>query len=155
MSAGDFRVSVRALPPDAYIKTIRMKTADVLQDGLHITGPNPDPLEIVIVADAGRLSGTVVTSKREPIGNAIVALVPRDLDPRRLDLFRSARTDDAGRFQLRGISAGAYVALAWEDVEDGAWQNPEFVQPYETQGTTVSIRDSSDSTVQLTAIPVR
>ena len=35
---GDFRVSVRALPPDAYVKSMHMGSVDVLESGLHLSG---------------------------------------------------------------------------------------------------------------------
>src|SRR5262249_8084041 len=35
--AGDFRVTVQRLPADGYVKSIRLGSADVLNEGLHIS----------------------------------------------------------------------------------------------------------------------
>ena len=104
--AGDFRVSVRALPPDAYIKSMRMGGVDVLDDGLHISGSPRDALEIVIGANAGGLTGTVVNARQEPLSNITVAIVPGAADRHRADLYKSTTTDSSGRFQIRGLAAG-------------------------------------------------
>src|SRR6185295_18346323 len=45
---GDFRATLGFLPKEAYIKSMRMGTADVLDAGLHVTGPFQYPLEIVV-----------------------------------------------------------------------------------------------------------
>jgi Carboxypeptidase regulatory-like domain len=149
---GDLRVSVRALPPDAYIKSIRMGSADVLDGGLHITGTPRDLLEVVIGADAGRLSGTVMNTRQEPLANIKVAVVPGAPDRERSDLYKSTTTDQSGRFRIQGLAAGSYTVFAWEEIEDGAWQDPDVIRAYESRGTSIRIRDGADESVQLTAI---
>jgi hypothetical protein len=149
---GDFRVSVRALPQDAYVKSIRMGSADVLDGGLHIAGTPRDPLEVVIGADAGRLTGTVVNTRQEPLANIKIAVVPDAPDRHRSDLYKSATTDRSGRFRIQGLAAGNYNVFAWEEVEDGAWQDPDFIRAYESRGRAIRIRDGADESVQLTAI---
>jgi len=152
VSPGDLRVSVRALPQDAYIKSIRMGSADVLDGGLHITGTPRDLLEVVIGADAGRLSGTVMNTRQEPLANIKVAVVPGAPDRERSDLYKSTTTDQSGRFRIQGLAAGSYTVFAWEEIEDGAWQDPDVIRAYESRGTSIRIRDGADESVQLTAI---
>ncbi len=136
--AGDFRVSVRALPPDAYIKSMRMGSADVLDAGLHISGTPRDALEIVIGANAGGLAGTVVNARQDPLANVTVALVPgcRRFATEPIST-RAPRPTARVDFSLRGLAAGSYTAFAWEEVEDGAWQDPDFVRSYDSQGKSV------------------
>jgi hypothetical protein len=153
---GDFRLSVRALPPDAYVRSMRMGSDDALDAGLHISGSPRETLEIVIGANAGQLTGTVVNPRREPLSNVTVAIVPgAAADRHRTDLYKSATTDSSGRFQFHGLAAGTYAAFAWESVEDGAWQDPDFIRQYDSQGKSVLIRDGNDETVQLTVIAGR
>ena len=74
---GDFRATVGFLPRTAYVKSMRLGTIDVLDDGLHVSGPFTNPLEIVIGADGGRLAGSVTNSRNEPVVNATIVLVPK------------------------------------------------------------------------------
>ncbi|MEP7309422.1 MAG: carboxypeptidase-like regulatory domain-containing protein [Acidobacteriota bacterium] len=152
---GDFRVSVRALPPDAYIKSMRLGGVDVLDGGLHIAGAPRDTLEIVIGANGGGLTGTAVNARQEPVSNATVVVVPGPADRHRIDLYRSTTTDNAGRFHIRGLAGGRYAAFAWTAIEAGAWMDPEIVRSYESHAKSIAIRDGNDETIQLTAIAAR
>ena len=69
-------------------------------------------------------------------------------------LFKTAPIDATGHFSLAGIAPGEYKLFAWEHAEDGAYQDPEFLKPYENQGQAVTIREGSRETAQLKVIPV-
>ena len=150
--SGDYQVSVRALPDGAYLKSARFGSTDVLESGLHLSGTPRDTLEVVIGTQGGSLSGTVLGANREPLVNATVALVPDVSARRRIDLFKTTTTDTQGRFRLRAIPPGSYTVLAWEQIEDGAWWDPEVLRAAESQGRSVRVRDGSADTTQLTAI---
>jgi hypothetical protein len=150
---GDFRVPIRGVPKDAYVKSIRMGGVDVLDGGLHLTKPPDTPLEIVIGLNAGQVTGSVVGARQEPLSNRTVVLVPDVRLRHRSDLYMKVTTDAAGRFSLRGITPGGYQLFAWENVESGAWQDPEFIRAYEGRGKTIQVREGSDENVQLPVIP--
>ena len=155
---GDFQVAlgppgmVRALPADAYIKSMRLGGADVLDDGLHLSAQPRDVLEIVI-GYAGRINGTVTNARREGQPGATVVAVPDSGDRSRPERYKSVSTDGGGRFQIQGIAPGTYKLFAWEDIEDGAWHDPDIMRAYESRGTSVRVRDGNDETVQLMVIP--
>jgi len=156
---GDFRVTLgfpaprQSLPPDAYVKSMLMGAANVLEGGLHLSGQPRDVLEIVIGANGGRVSGTVVNAGRDPVPNTTVVAVPDANDRQRADRYKSVSSDGSGRFQIRGLAPGSYTLFAWENVDEGAWQDPDFLRPYEIRGASVRVRDGSDESVQLTVIP--
>jgi len=54
---------------------------------------------------------------------------------------RSARPDQQGTFQIKGLPAGEYLAVALEYVEDGAWN-----------GQRVKLLDSGSQTIALELI---
>jgi hypothetical protein len=137
--------------PDLYLKSIRMGAADLLTDGLHVSGPLEAPIEVVL-ARAGTIAGKVIDTKGQPAGNVKVALVPDISLRRRFDLFRTATTDQSGAFQMRGVAPGEYTAIAWEQVADGAWQEPEFLRAYEPAGRPVHVSEGAQSSVDLNLI---
>jgi hypothetical protein len=153
VAAGDFRVAVRGLPPDGYVKSMRMGNSDVLESGLHIEGAPQSPLEIVIGLNAGRIEGTVVNTRQEPLPNRTVVLVPDLRHRQQSDLYKYVSSDASGRFQFEGIPPGDYALFAWENVESGAWQDAEFMSGFESRGKQVHISEGSRENIQLTVIP--
>jgi hypothetical protein len=41
------------------------------------------------------------------------------------------------------LSPGAYTILAWDDIEPGAYQNPEFLKEVEDRGVKASVERGS------------
>ena len=83
---------------------------------------------------------------------SVVSLVPDVPLRERLMLFKTTATDTTGHFSISGIAPGEYKLFAWQQVEDGAYQDPEFLKPYENQGQAVTIREGSRETAQLKVI---
>jgi protocatechuate 3,4-dioxygenase beta subunit len=150
---GDFRVSLQGVPPDGYIKSMRLGNVDVLNDGLHILGPPEALLEIVIGANAGKVEGSVVNAQQQPLSNRTVVLVPDFRLRQRMDLYKVVSTDNAGRFRMQGVTPGEYKLFAWDDVETGAWQDPAFISTYENGGRPIHINESTNENLQLPVIP--
>ena len=67
-----------------------------------------------------------------------------------MNYYKTVTTDQRGRFTI--IDPGEYKVFAWEDVEPGAYMDPEFVHPVESQGEPVTIRESSHENLQLKLI---
>ena len=107
---GPFQWGAPAVPQqlqNAYLKSIRLGSMDILSEGLQLAGASPGEIEIVLGA-GGRLSGQVTNEKREPLPNVTVALVPDLAFRRRHDLYRTSATDTSGRLQIHGIAPGTY-----------------------------------------------
>jgi len=138
---------------DVSIKSIRLGNRDIMNDGLRIDDPgNLPPLEIVLGLRSGAVSGTVVSEKQKPEANVTVVLVP---DGRRRwdDAFRTTKTDIAGRFLMDHIPPGDYLAFSWEEVDDGAWMDPEFLKRYEERGKRIHVNEGGNPSLAITAIP--
>jgi hypothetical protein len=150
---GDFHVAVFGVSPDAYVKSMRMGDVDVLDKGLHLSRPPENPLNVVIGLNAGTVSGSVVNAKQDAQPGCTVVLVPELRNRHRRDLYKIAMTDSSGQFRFRGITPGEYTLFAWDNVETGAWQDPEFLGTYETQGTPVHIAEGESQSIRLVVIP--
>jgi protocatechuate 3,4-dioxygenase beta subunit len=150
---GDFRVSLQGVPPDGYVKSMRLANADVLSDGLHISGPPEGFLEIVIGANAGKIEGAVVNAQQQALANRTVVLVPDLRLRRRLDLYQAVTTDNAGRFSMQSVTPGQYKLSAWENVEPGAWHDAAFIAAYENAGRLIQIYEGTSENLQLAVIP--
>ncbi len=150
-----YRVGVQGLAEGFYVKSARFADQDVLSTGLDLTsGAAASPLEIVLDQSSGSIEGVVLNEKGEPAGGVAVTLIPEESKRQCSDLHRSATVDQAGNFSLRGVAPGDYTLYAWEDVEQGAWLDPEFLKKYSSQAKPVTVRESGREALQLKQIPV-
>ena len=76
-------------------------------------------------------------------------LVPGERRRNRAGLFRTAQSDQRGGFSLKGIAPGDYCLYAWSEVDEGAWQDPEFLKPFEKDSGAVSVDENAHQSVQL------
>jgi protocatechuate 3,4-dioxygenase beta subunit len=154
---GDYRLEVARLPPDAYVKSLRLGPADLLESGLHIAN---DPgnekegsIELVVSTNGGAIEGSTVNAKLELVGNATVVMIPDAPRRTQASLYKVASSDLTGKFSIRGVTPGAYRLFAWESVDDGAWQDAAFLRAFENRGAAVRASEGSRQTIQLTVIP--
>jgi hypothetical protein len=56
--------------------------------------------------------------------------------------LRSARPDQQGQFEIKGLPPGNYLALAVEYLEEGQDRNPEFLQQMRPHATSVQRGDA-------------
>jgi hypothetical protein len=151
-----YRVTVNGLPQGFYVKSIRLGAAEALENTLDLTRAPEQPLEIVVSAKAASIAGVVKAAGGAPDSGVTVVLVPRSAKRRnRAEWYRSAVTDQNGKFLLAGLAPGEYTLLAWEDVEDGAWFDPDFLKPIEAKGTPITVGEGAAETVELKAMGVQ
>jgi hypothetical protein len=148
-----YSMYVNGLPEGYYVKGIRSGGTDVMAAGLEV-GSGVAPVEIVVSAMAGALEGTVFEpGSQKPVAGAQVVLVPTLRDHARL--YRSATTDQEGRFRMRTVVPGDYKLFAWEVVDAYAWMDPDFLRSVESKGEALSIGEGSTQSVQLKTIAER
>ena len=141
------------LPGNYYLKSARIDGNEVLEEGLDLSaGPPRGQLELVVSPNGGQVEGAVLKDGK-PFSGATVTLVPEEKRRERRELFKTAATDQYGRFTLRGIAPGTYQLFAWEEIEPGAHQDSEFLKPYEKLGHEVTVEEGSRLSAELKLIP--
>ena len=151
----DYRISLAGMPANAYVKSARLGSVDVMTDGLRLEQPPANVLEILLSRNSVTVEGSVQNEKNEPAANVTVVLTPENSLRNRRDLYRTASTDASGRYRIEGVPPGDYRAYAWEDVEAGAWQDPEFLRQFEDRSRTVRVNEGGTSAVELRLIPAQ
>ena len=149
-----YEVNVFGLPESFYVRAVRLGTQDVTDTGVDFTnGVSAEELTVVISPNGGQVEGTVQNAKGENAAGSTVTLIP-DVTHRSINaLYKTANTDQNGHFTIRGVRPGEYTIYAWEEIESGAYQDPDFLKPHESSATTVSVKASGHDTLQLKAVP--
>jgi hypothetical protein len=134
----------------AYVKSIRLGDFDVLNNGLRLQGAPAGRLDIVIGTAPGVVEGSVFHDGQTAGPGVTVVLLP-DIR-RRIDLYKTTTTDPSGQFRIDRVPPGDYRAFAWQEISDGAWQDPDFMQEQEARGTPVRVVEGNPTSIRLTAI---
>jgi hypothetical protein len=140
------------IPTEFYIKSIRSGDAELPDRRLDVTRSEMGPISVILGADVGRIEGVVVLADGNPAPRVRVTLFPDGAHTGRPDLFKFAFTDDQGSFHFDKIPPGDYRLFAWQDVQPGEPQDPEFRKKFEKQSALVKLGPNSHETVPLTAI---
>jgi hypothetical protein len=148
-----YRINIAGLPPTAYVSDIRLAGASVFDDGFNFnTREAQSSIQIVVNATGEVVEGTVQGNNLKPAADATVVLVPAASHRRNPALYKTATTDEAGRFVLRGVAPGQYTIFAWEYVLSGAWQNSDFIGKNQSRGRPVNVTPQDRTPVQLDLI---
>jgi hypothetical protein len=142
VSEGTYRLRVIGQSKDCYLKAVRYGTRDGLDDGFTLIRGTQASLEVTISPQGARVQGTITDADRVPAAGLRVVLVPDEAHRGQLRLYKQATTDQFGHFDLRGIAPGDYKLFSWEEVEDGAWEDPDFLKPFEERGEKVSLQEA-------------
>ena len=86
------------------------------------------------------------------MAGAQAVLIPERQRDRR-DLFRPSTADQNGHFMMRSIAPGDYKLFAWEDLEPGAYYDPDFTRKYEERATPVKISESTRLSLEVKVLP--
>ena len=148
-----YRVTVAGLPADAYAMAGRYGSADALNEPLQVDGTQTLALQLQIGFAAGRIDGSVVDNRNQPVPGTTCVLIPVASRQNRPDLYKTAATDQFGRFAFTGIAPGDYKVFAWEDIPQGDYQDPAYVSRFEDRGRPVRVEKGGSMTLQVTVIP--
>jgi len=148
---GDYKLWLSPPQWKHYIKAARLDGNDVL-NGVQISAAPSEGLEVVLGSDTAHVEGTIVDSGHKPVTGVQVVLIPARERERR-DLYRTAITDQRGRFTLLPTVPGEYKLFAWEDFEGFTYMDPDFLRKYEELGTPVNVAPSGASDVEVKLIP--
>jgi len=87
-----------------------------------------------------------------PVTGVWVVMVPDEAHRDQSRFYQKAATDQYGHYLLRGIAPGDYKIFCWDEVEDGAWEDPEFLKTYEDRGQKISVQEADAKTADVVAI---
>lgn len=152
MAEGTYQVTTFGQTQDCYLKSVRFAGMEVSDDEFNVIRGTQATLEVTISSRGARVQGTVSDSDGLPASRVWVVLVPDGAHRNEYRRFRQTITDQAGRFDIHGIAPGDYKLYSWEQVEPNAWEDPDFLKPFESKAQTLSVEEADAKSVDLVAI---
>ena len=149
---GTYRLRVIGQSKDGYVKSVRYGSSESLDSGFTVFRGTQSSLEVTISSRGARIQGAVMDKDNLPVTGVWVVLVPDEAHRDQSRLFQKAAPDQFGHYLLRGIAPGDYKVFSWDEVEDGAWEDPDFLRTFEDRGQKVSLEEGDTKTLDIVTI---
>jgi hypothetical protein len=130
----------------------------VLRGGVDITDTpmaftsDVDDVEMVITQRVTVITGTLTGEKTDSPRDVTVVVFaddPQRWGPRSRYVL-GTRPDASGKFTLRGLPPGRYLAIAVDDLEPGDEQDPDILETFRRKASPLTLREGESKTLELT-----
>ena len=144
---------LRITLPDGWsVKSILHDGRDIgdapmeFKSGEQLTG-----VQVVVVNRTTRIIGQLADERGAPLADGTVIVFASDATKWSEDsrFVRAVRPDQKGQYQLRGLPAGEYLAVAVDYVPDGLWNDPEYLESLRRYAQTLTIAEGSSQSLSL------
>ena len=152
---GEFRLTVEGMSKDCYVKEARFGEALLPDMSFRVAKGSAGPLEITVSSLGARVEGTVTNEESLPVAGVWVVAVPEEPKRKQHYLFKSITTDQYGHFDLRGLAPGKYKLFSWDGVEQGEWEDTDFLKDSEEKGVTIDLKGSDTKAIELKLIQLK
>jgi hypothetical protein len=159
---GSYRPVVHLFGPQDtfYLKSTRYGTTTVADTGFAVQPGADQTLELTMSSRPAKLDGVVLDADSLPAFGVTVVIIPDPPNRKVEEKYKSATTDQNGKFALAGITPGDYKVFSWDSVEESGWFNAdwydsEWLKPYENKGESVHLEESDQKSINLKLIEIR
>jgi len=147
-------IRVMPVPAGWMLKSVAVNGADVTDTGIEFKGGEAlAGVEVVLTSKVTEVSGTVKGSSGQPVKDYTVVVFSDDPERWVVPVSRhvaSARPNQAGRFELKGLPPGGYYAIANEYIAQGEWGDPEVLERLKAKATKFKLDEGESRTLDLT-----
>jgi Carboxypeptidase regulatory-like domain len=131
------------------VKAIRHNGEDITDAVLDFaSGQRVSDVQIVLTRRVTTITGQVVDARNALTPDGTVVVFSSDRD----ELFedsrhvRAVRPDQHGRYEISGLPPGEYLIAAIDDVDQGDWWDPDFLNAIRPSARSVTLGDAASVT---------
>jgi protocatechuate 3,4-dioxygenase beta subunit len=140
------------LPAGYMVKAVLLDGRDVTDAPLELRGMDEvRGLQVVITARATEVSGSVTDATGKPAQQYSIVIFAEDAArwkwPSRF--LATARPDQQGRYRVRNLPPGRYLAVALDYLEDGQAEDPDYLESLRARATKFSVDEGDNKTIDL------
>jgi len=140
------------VPARWMLKSVTLNGEDITDQPLDVTGrQSVSGLQITLTDRVTDVSGLVTDDRGQPVTDAMLFFPPAEpMEPLATSRWiRQARPLNTGRYQLRTLRPGRYVAVALDYLEPGRQFAPEFQKRLRQTAREFTVREAEPITVDL------
>ena len=144
---------IRATVPEGWaVKAILQDGRDVSDTAFEMrTGETLTGLDIIVTDRITTVTGQLTDDQGAPLPDGTILVFATDaekwVDESRF--VRSVRPDQQGKYQVRGLPAGEYFAVAIDYVEEGMWNDPEYLESIRGLGQRFTLGEADTHALML------
>jgi hypothetical protein len=135
------------------MKSVYVDGRDVTDMPLEVKADNIGGINVIFTDKISSVTGAVRDARGNGVGNVSIIAFPSD--PRlwmpQSRHILTARTDAAGTYRLSAVPPGDYLVVAVDDVEQGEWFDPEFLDQIKNDAANVKVGEGEQKTQDLKA----
>jgi Carboxypeptidase regulatory-like domain len=144
---------VRAVAPEGWtVKAILHDGRDIADTPIEMkSGEVLTGVQVVVSNRVTTISGQLVDDKGAPLQDGTV-IVFADEPSKWWDdsrWVRAVRPDQQGRYQIQGLPPGDYLAVAVDYVEDGIWNDADYLESIRRLGQRVTLGEAATRSLAL------
>jgi protocatechuate 3,4-dioxygenase beta subunit len=152
VGAARFRAT---LPEGWAVKSILHNGRDVTDAAIEMkSGEELTGVQVIVTDRVTTVVGQLVDDKAVPIADGTVIVFAGEAekwsDGSRY--VRAVRPDHQGQYQIKGLPAGDYLAVALDYVQDGMWNDPEYLTSIRGYAQKLSLNEGDSRTISLKLI---
>jgi hypothetical protein len=134
------------------LKTVLVAGQDVTDQPMDLKpGQNVENVTIVLTDRTTEIAGTVRDRTNAPATAMTVIAFSSDQQYWRAQSrhIQTARTDATGAFRVRGLPAGDYLLVAVDDVAQGEWFDPTYLEQARAAATRITLAEGEKKALDL------
>ena len=134
------------------LKSVSIDGRDITHLGVDAASLEGNERVVIVMADrVTNVSGTAHDERRQPVSDYAVVVVPQQAitGMAATRFTRLLHPDESGRFEVRGLPAGEYVAAAVEALEPGREWDPDVQKAVRSTGRRFTLGDAETLVLNL------
>jgi len=144
VSAGAHWIRTQGAVRGWTLKSVTISGRDIIDTPLEVrSGQNLSGLTLVFTDKMSEVNGTLTDDQGQPITEFTVLAFPTDntLWRPQARQIMTARPDQTGTYQIRGLPAGDYYVTAVDPTEQGEWFEPAFLDQHRAGAAHLTLGD--------------
>jgi protocatechuate 3,4-dioxygenase beta subunit len=148
--SGIRRISVGVGSTSWALRKVTLSGIDVTDTAVDLRTKNVDDVEVLLTSKVSKVAGGASNDTGPLLDYAVVIF---SSDPTKwIDRSRFVvlgRPNQFGRFEVRGLPAEEYLAVALPNVVEPEWTAPEFLQQIRPLATSFALQEGESKTLEL------
>ena len=146
-------VRVASLPAGWTLKSVRVNGNDITDSGMDFkAGESVTGVDVVLTSKLTEVNGTVKAGSSPAKDYTLVVFSdePQKWSVPNSRYVAGVRPDQEGRFQIKNLPPGGYLAIAVDYLAQGEWNDPDVLERLKAKATSFSLDEGQTKTLDLT-----